>query len=99
MNATIPLGRCEICRGLGFIKGIFHTMECAGCNGGGFINADTNLPLAYPDLVAEQRRRLIRAEREIEQLRARLGRYAGPAGDYAGQSNKHHRGGGNWTGD
>lgn len=93
------LARCEVCQGKGVIQGIFHRMECAGCNGGRFIDAATNLPLAYPDLVAEQRSRLIRAEREIEQLRARLGRHAGPAGDYAGQSNKHHRGGGNWTGD
>lgn len=91
--------RCEVCQGKGFIQGIFHRMECAGCNGGRFIDALTNQPLAYPDLVAEQRDRLVRAERELEQLRVRLGRHAGPAGDYVGQSNKHHRGGGNWTGD
>lgn len=93
------LVRCEVCQGKGVIKGIFHRMECAGCNGGGLIDAATNQPLAYPDLVAEQRARLIRAEREIEQLRRRVPVSGGPAGDYAGRSNKHHRGGGNWTGD
>lgn len=93
------LARCEVCQGKGVIQGIFHRMECAGCNGGRFVDADTNLPLAYPDLVAEQRARLVKAEGELKQLRAQLGRHAGPAGDYAGQSNKHHHGGGNWTGD
>jgi DnaJ-class molecular chaperone len=93
------LARCEVCRGSGQIKGIFHLMECAGCNGGGVIDQATNLPLEYPDLVAEQRNQLDRAQKEIEQLQRRLETPAGPASDYVGQSNKHHHGGGNWTGD
>lgn len=93
------LARCEVCQERGKVRGVFHLMECAGCNGGGFIDATTNQPLEYPALVAEQRDRLDKAQKEIEQLRQRLGAPGGPASDYVGQSNKHHRGGGNWTGD
>lgn len=91
--------RCEVCQGKGWIQGIFHRMECAGCNGGGFIDAATNQPLAYPDLVAEQRERLLAADRQIKQMLGRTYQAPGPGGDYEGRNNRHHRGGGNWTGD
>ena len=101
MNAIIPLGRCEICLGKGVIKGIFHVMECAGCNGAGLVHEVTGEALAPAAMVGQLRQRLSRAEGVIEQQRQRLERAGlmGAAKDYAGQNNKHHRGGGNWTGD
>lgn len=96
---VIPLGRCEICQGKGFIKGIWHTMECAGCNAAGLVNKDTGEALEPSVMVAQLRMRLNGAHRMIEHLQAQLPATGGPAADYQGQSNKHHRGGGNWTGD
>lgn len=98
MNAR-QYARCEVCQGKGWIRGIFHRMECAACNGGGFIDAATNQALSYSDLVAEQRQRLSLAEQEIKRLGGKVLAAGGPAGDYAGRNNRHHRGGGNWTGD
>lgn len=101
MNTTIPLGRCEICRGQGFIKGIFHRMECAGCNGAGLVHESTGEALEPAVMVGQLRQRLSRAEWVIDQQRQQLERAGlmGAAKDYVGQNNKHHRGGGNWNGD
>jgi hypothetical protein len=98
-TAVIPLGRCEICLGKGFIKGIWHTMECAGCNASGLVNKDTGAALEPAAMVAQLRLRLNGAQRMIEHLSSQLPATGGPADDYSGQSNNHHRGGGNWTGD
>ena len=46
----MPLERCEVCRGAGRIRGIFHLMECAGCNGGGFVKPDGEA-LDYPRMM------------------------------------------------
>ena len=54
MAAVHKLERCEICQGVGVITGIFHVMECAGCNGGGVVRASGEA-LEYPALVAELR--------------------------------------------
>lgn len=101
MNTTIPLGRCEICLGKGVIQGIFHRMECAGCNGAGLVHQVTGDALETAVMVGQLRQRLGGVEGVIEQQRQQLARkgLAGPAKDYAGQNNKRHRGGGNWTGD
>lgn len=98
---TIPLGRCEICQGHGFIRGIFHRMECAGCNGAGLVHKETGEALELAVMVGQLRQRLSRAERVIDRQRQQFERegLAGAAKDYAGQNNKRHRGGGNWTGD
>lgn len=92
----MPLERCEVCRGAGVIRGIFHTMECAACNGGGFVQPDGSA-LEYPALVAQLRLRLADAMRKAE--RPKEGVVGGPARDYEGAKNRRGIGGGNWTGD
>jgi hypothetical protein len=95
----VPLGRCEICQGKGFIKGIWHTMECAGCNAAGLVNKDTGEALEPSAMVAQLRLRLNGAQRMIDHLQRQLPASGGPAADYQVKSNKHRPGGGNWTGD
>ncbi|MNF74017.1 hypothetical protein D3C84_560380 [compost metagenome] len=103
MVALQKLERCEICQGGGVIKGIFHRMECAGCNGGGFVTPDGQ-PLDYPALVQQLRMRLARSGNERRMMQAALEKaglwpLVGPAGDYMGSINRRGNGGGNWTGD
>lgn len=101
--AVIPLVRCEVCQGQGVISGIFHTMECAGCNGAGLIDRNSNEALSHAAMVQQLRVRLNRANRQIgqqqEQLkRAGLAPISGPAADYQG-NNKKGAGGAHYTGD
>ena len=101
MVGMLRLERCEICKGKGHIQGVFHLMECAGCNGGGFVRPDGSA-LDYPELVAQLRLRLTRAHRGIEQQRVvieRAGLGGSAAGDYQSMRNRRGVGGGNWTGD
>jgi hypothetical protein len=98
----MQLERCEICRGAGRIRGIFHLLECAGCNGGAFVRPD-GTALEYPELVQQLRLRLARsgAERRTMQLaleRAGLWPIHGAANDYCG-NNKKGAGGAHFTGD
>ncbi len=100
--AVIPLVRCEICQGQGVIAGIFHVMDCAGCNGAGLIDRATNEALSSAQMVQQLRVRLNRANKQVASLTARLDRaglVGGPAQDYAGMNNRCGHGGGNWTGD
>lgn len=98
MAAGKQLERCEICQGLGVITGIFHVMECAGCNGGGVVTP-SGQALDYPELVAALRDDLRAARRQIDHLKIGRQGAGGPEADYQGRHNKYHRGGGNWTGD
>jgi len=103
MVAVIPLGRCEICQGKGVIKGIFHTMDCAGCNGAGLVDRQTCEALSPEVMVQQLRVRLNRANRQVEQQREQLERaglvpVTGPAADYQG-NNKKGAGGAHFTGD
>jgi len=95
----LRLERCEICLGTGFIRGIFHTMECAGCNGGGFVLPD-GAALDYPELVRQLRLRLTTAVQGMERQKAALER-GGPTSGVGGSGAGGRRGGGksNWTGD
>lgn len=98
----IPLERCEVCVGAGFIQGIFHRMDCAGCNGGGFVMPD-GTALDYPQLVEQLRLRLeiSGAERKrLQQLLEREGLQPveGAASGYQG-NNKKGAGGAHFTGD
>jgi excinuclease UvrABC ATPase subunit len=88
---------CEACQGNGWVKGIFHQMECASCDGGGLVDRASGEKLEAQELILLLRMRLNRAMQIVrlyEQTQP-----AGPAADYGGRDNKHHRGGGNWTGD
>ena len=101
--AIIPLARCEICQGQGVIQGIFHVMECAGCNGAGLIDRATCEPLSHAVLVQQLRVRLNQANRQVEQQRTQLEAaglvpVTGPAADYQG-NNKKGAGGAHFTGD
>lgn len=101
--AVIPLARCEICQGKGVIAGIFHTMDCAGCNGAGLVDRQTCEALSAEVMVQQLRVRLNRANRQVEQQREQLERaglvpFTGPAADYQG-NNKKGAGGAHFTGD
>jgi hypothetical protein len=103
MVHVIPLARCEICQGKGVIKGIFHTMDCAGCNGAGLVDRQTCEALSPEVMVQQLRVRLNRANRQVEQQREQLERaglvpVTGPAADYQG-NNKKGAGGAHFTGD
>ena len=103
MVHVIPLDRCEICQGKGVIKGIFHTMDCAGCNGAGLVDRQTCEALSPEVMVQQLRVRLNRANRQVEQQREQLERaglvpVTGPAADYQG-NNKKGAGGAHFTGD
>ena len=99
---VIPLARCEVCQGQGVITGIFHVMDCAGCNGSGLIDRATNEALSPEVMVQQLRVRLNRANRQVEQHREQLERaglvpVTGPAADYQG-NNKKGAGGAHFTG-
>lgn len=96
----LRLERCEICLGTGFIRGIFHTMECAGCNGGGFVLPD-GAALDYPQLVQQLRLRLTRVQRGFEQQQVILEKAGLAKAMTSDQLARNRRGvgGGNWTGD
>lgn len=101
--AVIQLARCEVCQGRGTIQGIFHVMECAGCNGGGLFDLATGQALTHQQLVQQLRIRLDRAARQVEQQQKQLERagllpVTGPAADYQG-NNKKGAGGAHLTGD
>ena len=103
MVHVIPLARCEICQGKGVIKGIFHTMDCAGCNGAGLVDRQTCEALSSEVMVQQLRVRLNRANRQVEQQREQLEAaglvpVTGPAADYQG-NNKKGAGGAHLTGD
>lgn len=98
----LPLERCEVCRGAGRIRGIFHLMACAGCNGGGFVKPD-GTALEYPELVEQLRLRLSMsgAERKrLQQVLERVGLQSveDAASGYQG-NNKKGAGGAHFTGD
>ncbi len=95
----VRLERCEICLGTGFIRGIFHTMECAGCNGGGFVLPD-GAALDYPELVRQLRLRLTKAVQGMARQQAALER-AGLTSGVVDSGARCRRGSGkpNWTGD
>lgn len=98
----LPLERCEVCRGAGRIRGIFHLMACAGCNGGGFVKPD-GTALEYPELVEQLRLRLSMSgaeRRRLQQVleRAGLQPVEGAASGYQGNNNKGV-GGTHFTGD
>nr|WP_108096647.1 hypothetical protein [Pseudomonas sp. GV071] len=96
---VVPLGRCEICRGAGVLKGIFHEMACAGCNGSGLVHRETGEALAAEAMVTQLRLRLNHANRQIQHLESQRPKVDGAAQDYAQDRNRRGTGGGNWTGD
>ncbi|WP_443191388.1 hypothetical protein [Pseudomonas indica] len=92
----IPLDMCVPCCGQGVINGVFHRMVCAGCGGVGFVRKNGSV-IEGEEAVLQLRLRLNRA---LSMLRVyEQARPAGPSGDYQGIENKHHAGGGNYTGD
>lgn len=90
------LERCEICQGKGKIKGVFHLMECAGCNGGGLVCPDGR-PLDYPQLVEQLRLRLamsgkVRRLQQVELERLGAWPLRGVADEYRGNNGRGAQG-------
>lgn len=99
MSGMLKLERCEVCTGKGWIKGIFHRMECAGCNGGGLIDPVTRKALEFPELIKQLRIRLERANHELAVLRPGPQPDIGAGRDYIRPNKRRHVGGGNYRGD
>lgn len=101
--AVVPLAECGACLGKGVIRGVFHQMACAGCNGSGMVSKETGDALEAELLVLQLRMRLSKAHAVIRQQRACMERaglvQGGAENDYEGQRNRRGIGGGNWTGD
>ncbi|WP_462383351.1 hypothetical protein [Pseudomonas sp. Marseille-QA0892] len=98
----IALATCTVCGGEGVVRGIFHEFPCDACNGSGVVGKEGAEKLSAEVLVQQLRLRLRQATRQIErqaELLREAGLNDGAARDYVGSSNRHHRGGGNWTGD
>ncbi|WP_263147732.1 hypothetical protein [Pseudomonas sp. RIT-PI-AD] len=88
---------CRPCSGRGVVRSLFYQMPCLECHGSGQVAADGE-PLDPVDLIIQLRMQLAAARTQIQKLQApRV--ISGPGADYVGQTNNHHRGGGNWTGD
>ncbi|MNN51315.1 hypothetical protein D3C81_1659440 [compost metagenome] len=81
-----------MCRGAGRIRGIFHPLECAACDGTGLVDAENFQALEPRDMVAQLLIRL--AERDKPGRSAS----AGPEQAYQG-NNRRGAGGSNFTGD
>lgn len=96
---VVPLGRCEICQGKGVLKGIFHDMPCAACNGSGLVHKETGEAIATEVMVTQLRLRLNHANRLIAHYESERPKVDGAGRDYAGERNRAGNGGGNWTGD
>lgn len=82
--------------------GIFHLMECAGCNGGGFVKPD-GAALEYPELVEQLRLRLAMSGDERKRMQRALQQAGlmpeqGAAAGYQG-NNRKGAGGAHFTGD
>ncbi|WP_165677448.1 hypothetical protein [Metapseudomonas otitidis] len=95
---VINLAGCPACAGAGWIKGIWHDMPCASCNGAGLVNRETGEALPAEDLVIQLRLRLNRANRLLAHYESERPT-GGPHADYTGKKNPAGIGGGNWTGD
>lgn len=67
VRRQIPLTDCPSCAGKGFIRGVFHQLDCIGCHASGLVNAETLEPLLVEDLVV-QLGMLIRRERHLATL-------------------------------
>lgn len=90
--AVIPLGRCEICKGEGVIKGVFHDIPCAACHGAGLVHRETGEALPPEEMVKQLRLRLNRANRLLKQYDEKNYEKGGPGADYGKRS-------GAWVGD
>jgi hypothetical protein len=80
------------------LKGIFHEMPCAGCNGAGLVNRETGEALEAEAMVMQLRLRLNHANKQLAHYQALMPK-AGPADDYGKSRNRAGQGGGNRTGD
>ena len=96
MVGMIKLDRCERCKGKGKIRGIFHAMECAACNGGGLVMPDGKA-LEYPVLVEQLRLRLamsgnVRRLQQVELERLGAWPLRGVADEYRGNNGRGAQG-------
>jgi hypothetical protein len=69
VRRQIPLTDCPSCAGKGFIKGVFHHLECIGCHASGMVHAETLEPLPVDELIV-QLGMLIRQERRWSSMTA-----------------------------
>lgn len=67
VRRQIPLTDCPSCAGKGFIRSVFHQLDCIGCHASGLVHAETLEPLLVEDLVV-QLGMLIRRERHLATL-------------------------------
>ncbi len=87
---SIP-DRCSVCRGRGVVMGVFHELDCAGCDGVGW------LPSAGRDLTVELGRMLTKLCAHNRVLEMRIEQVGGAERDYKDSPRDGARG--HFTGD
>ncbi|SEO64133.1 hypothetical protein [Pseudomonas sp. Snoq117.2] len=63
-----PISRCVTCHGRGVTKGLFYEMECSSCNGEGWTDKATGLPLESEDARFQLNAYTLRLEQQIAHL-------------------------------
>jgi len=89
-KAVPAIQRCRQCRGQGFTKGVFFELDCATCDGTGWLGAD-GAPVEPVALIRALGQRLDKAEQQLVD-RAR-------ASTWSEDNNRRGAGGSHYTGD
>ncbi|MDF3932136.1 hypothetical protein [Pseudomonas citronellolis] len=84
--------RCRQCRGKGFTKGVFFELDCAGCDGTGWVALDGQPVGDAVKLIRALGRRLDKVEQQAVD-RAKASTWD------AQDNNRRGAGGSHWTGD
>lgn len=89
-KAVPAIQRCRACRGQGFTKGVFFELDCAACDGTGWLGMD-GMPVEPAALIRSLGRRVTEAEqRLVDQAKVST---------WAEDNNRRGAGGSHFTGD
>lgn len=92
LQKDVPaIQRCRQCRGEGFTKGVFFELDCAACDGAGWLGLDGK-PVQAAALIRALARRLDKAEQQLVD-RAKASTWT------AEDNNRRGAGGSHYTGD
>jgi len=63
-----PISRCVTCHGRGVVKPLFYEVECAACDGAGFVDEATGESLGKDDAPFQLRAYIARLESQVATL-------------------------------